>query len=125
MRERERYTPSLPAWWYYLDEVLHIAVKQPMVIHGAGSRLPHFLWFRGEGGGPGKRWTKGRDSITLGTDKPWLQGQNKHRCEEKRPISVGGFWWRCLEVVALMNQSKHVNRLYRKSLVYIRHESHF
>lgn len=68
-RERERDTPSLPAWWYYLDEVLHIAVKQPMVIHGAGSRLPHFLWFRGEGGGPGKRWTKGRDIITLGTEK--------------------------------------------------------
>lgn len=38
----------------YLDEGLHIAVKQLMVIHGARPRLPHFLWFRGKGGGPGK-----------------------------------------------------------------------
>lgn len=38
----------------YLDEALHIAVKQLMVIHGARPRLPHFLWFRGKGGGPGK-----------------------------------------------------------------------
>lgn len=37
----------------YLDECLHIAVKQLMVIHGAWPRLPHFLWFRGKGGGPG------------------------------------------------------------------------
>lgn len=43
----------------YLDEALHIAVKQLMVIHGTRPRLPHFLWFRGKGGGPGKWWTKG------------------------------------------------------------------
>lgn len=36
----------------YLDEGLQIAIKQLMVIHGAGPRLPHFLWFRGQGGGP-------------------------------------------------------------------------
>lgn len=36
----------------YLDEGLHIAVKQFMVIDGARPRLPHFLWFRGESGGP-------------------------------------------------------------------------
>lgn len=38
----------------YLDEGLHIAVKQLMVIHRAWPRLPHFLWFRGKGGGPVK-----------------------------------------------------------------------
>lgn len=37
----------------YLDEGLHIAVKQLMVIHGAWPRFPHFLWFRGKRGGPG------------------------------------------------------------------------
>lgn len=38
----------------YLDEGLHIAIKQLMVIHGARPRLPHFLWFRGKCGGPGR-----------------------------------------------------------------------
>lgn len=41
----------------YLDEGLHIAVKQLMVIRGARPRLPHFLWFRGKGGGPGNKNT--------------------------------------------------------------------
>lgn len=49
----------------YLDEVLHIAIKQLMVIHGAWPRLPHFLWFRGKGGGSGKWWTKGTKTFTL------------------------------------------------------------
>lgn len=38
----------------YLDEGLHIAVKQLMVIDGAWSRLSEFLRLRGEGWGPRK-----------------------------------------------------------------------
>lgn len=49
-----RVTQSYTTTTGYLDEGLHIAVKQLMVIRGARPRLPHFLWFRGKGGGPGK-----------------------------------------------------------------------
>lgn len=37
----------------YLDEGLHIAVKQLTVKYGARSTLPHSLGFRGKSGGPG------------------------------------------------------------------------
>lgn len=39
---------------WYLDEGLHIAVKQLTVKNGARSRLPHSLGFRGKSGGPGE-----------------------------------------------------------------------
>lgn len=38
----------------YLNEGLHIAVKQLTVKNGARSRLPHSLGFRGKSGGPGE-----------------------------------------------------------------------
>lgn len=38
----------------YLNEGLHIAVKQLMVKSGARSTLPHSLGFRGKSGGPGE-----------------------------------------------------------------------
>lgn len=38
----------------YLNEGLHIAVKQPTVKNGARSTLPHSLGFRGKSWGPGE-----------------------------------------------------------------------
>ena len=52
-RERE-VERGRPLKGQYLDEGLHIAVKQLTVKKAAGSRLRHSQGFRGKSGGPGE-----------------------------------------------------------------------
>lgn len=52
----------------YLNETLHIAVKQLMVIDGTRPWFPQFLWFRGKGWGSEEwRWLDGTKKHTKNT----------------------------------------------------------
>lgn len=54
----------------YLDEGLHIAVKQLTVKNGARSTLPHSVGFRGQSGRPGEtpRWVQIKERHSESTE---------------------------------------------------------
>lgn len=50
--QAEQQTQTPHSNHQYLDELLHIPIKEHVVIKGARSGLPHFLRFGGETRGP-------------------------------------------------------------------------